>query len=265
MAAETPPPFSTAARIFYTAPPEQSRVHRGLVYKTVAGIPLHADLYRPLELSNRPPIVILVHGPIPASINVAPTEWGQYVSWGEAIASSGMAALTLNHRMRWDNGFVAGTIADAEQDLSDAISFIRGRAGSFGIDEERIALMAFSAGGPLLARPIREHPDYIRCLVAFYALLGDPYPGSPDAGRFSAIDALGSGNVPPIFVAKAAKDMPFLNMAIDEFMKALSRVGADHEFIEHPAGFHGFDVNTDDETSRMIIRRALAFMKSRLG
>ncbi len=54
---------------------------------------------------------------------IAPKDWGQYQSWGEALAASGLAALAFNHRMRWNNGFVPGSIAAAEQDLADAIAW----------------------------------------------------------------------------------------------------------------------------------------------
>lgn len=259
-----PPAFSPTARIVYSPAGDSRAPVRGVVYKKADGVPLEGDLYLPLR--SPAPAILLVHGALPEGIPVAPKDWGQFLSWGEAIAACGMAAFAFNHRMRWNNGFVPGSVAAAEQDLSDAIGFLHANADRYGIDPGRIAVMAFSAGGPLLASLIRQHPSYLRCLVGFYAVLGDPHPGTSDAGRFSAIDAAGSGaDVPPIFVAKAGKDMPFLNAGIDQFVQALSRAGADHEFIEHPDGWHGFDVNNDDDTSRKIIQRAIEFMKSRLA
>src|SRR5439155_25874157 len=111
------------------------------------------------------PVVFFIHGGVPRDVPVLPKDWGIYRSWGRLIAASGMAAVTFNHRV----GYPDPNLAQGAADLADAIAFVRGRAADFGIDPERIALAAYSAGGPLLAAPIREPKPYIRCLVAFYA------------------------------------------------------------------------------------------------
>jgi acetyl esterase/lipase len=141
-----------------------------------------------------------------------------------------MAAVTFNHRV----GFPDPNVAQGAADLTDAIAFVRGRAAEFGIDPERVGLAAYSAGGPLLAAPIREPKPYVRCLVAFYSFL-DLRPSAlhrkflseEQVRQFSPAVALteSTGKLPPIFVARAGKDqIPDLLPGLDRFVaEALAR------------------------------------------
>jgi acetyl esterase/lipase len=253
-------------RIVYSVPGmERIAPRANLVYKSAAGKSLLADLYLPPDATAPAPIVIFIHGAIPEGIGIEAKDGGAFVSWGQLIAASGMAGVTFNHRMRWANGFASGSVAEAAEDLDGLIRFLRGQAPALGIDPGRICLLAFSAGGPMLAAPIREQASHLRCLAGFYAYLGEPLPGSADAGRYCALDALsGSGRVPPIFIAKAGKDLAPMNDAIDRFVTRAHEVGASVELAAHPEGLHGFDVLNDDDISRAIIRGCVEFIAHHL-
>ncbi len=250
---------------------DRVRVRRDLVYKKDA-IELKMDIStaEKQKPGERLPAVLFIHGGVPPDIPVKPKDWGIYKSWGALIAASGMAAVTFNHRL----GFPDPNLAKGNADVVDAIGFVRGHASDFGIDAERIALAAFSAGGPMLAAPIREPKPYVRCLVAFYAFL-DLRPStlhrkflSEDQVRqFSPAVALSesTGKVPPIFVARAGKDqIPDLLPGLDRF--AAEALGRNVALVlyNHPDGEHGFDNQAGDPRSREIVREAVEFLRRNL-
>lgn len=253
-------------RIVYEVPGmEKISPRRDLVYKSADGEPLEADFYLPERDAGRPhPVVVFIHGAVPKGVKAK--DMPPFVSWGQLIAASGMAAVTFNHRAEWANGFVPGSLARAAADLADLIAFVQKKAPEFNLDPQRICLFSFSAGGPLLATPIRTAPDYLRCIVSFYSFLETPSPDQSDPGALSPVIALteARGRIAPIFVAKAGLDMPFINAAIDRFVSEAGSRGAAIEMMEHPNGRHAFDMLDDDETSRAIIRRSIEFMKSHL-
>jgi acetyl esterase/lipase len=247
---------------------ERNAARTNLIYKNLDDGPLHADLYLPSAATAPAPIAILIHGGIPEGLAIKLKDGALFVSWGQLMAASSMAGVTFNHRMRWNNGFVPGSIEKASADLRDLIQFLGDNASALRVDAHRICLVAFSAGGPLLAAPILERWEGIKCLAAFYAYLGDTTPReAKDAARYSALGALNAARtaVPPMFIARAGKDFALINDSINAFVKAARELGTQVEFITHPEGVHGFDFENDDETSRAIVREALKFICSHLG
>ena len=251
---------------------DRVRVRKDLVYKKDGADELKMDISTPEK--QKPgeslPAVFLIHGGVSRDDPIRPKDWGIYKSWGRLIAASGMAGVTFNHRV----GYPDPNLTQGAADLTDAIAFVRGRAADFGIDPERIALAAYSAGGPLLAAPIREPKPYIRCLVAFYAFL-DLRPSAlhrkflseEQIRQFSPAVALSeSAGPPPIFVGRAGKDqIPDLLPGLDTFVaEALAR-NAPLVFYNQPGGEHGFDNQEGDSRSRDIVREAVAFLKSNLS
>src|SRR5256885_3859143 len=140
------------------------RIHRDLVYDSRADLRL--DAYVPPR-PGRFPVVMLLHGGVPDEVPVRPKDWGLYRSWGKLLAASGFTTVIPNQRI----GFPDPRLALAEQDVESALDYLRRHAGRLSADPGRICLVAFSAGGPLLARFIREHPSNVRCLAAMYAFL----------------------------------------------------------------------------------------------
>jgi acetyl esterase/lipase len=252
---------------------DRVRVRKDLVYKRDGAVELKMDISTPEEQKpgERLPAVLFIHGGVGPDVRLRPKDWGIYKSWGALIAASGMAGVAFNHRV----GYPDPNLAQGNADVLDAIAFVRGHASDFGIDPERIALAAYSAGGPMLAEPIREPKPYVRCLVAFYAFL-DLRPSalhrkflSEDQVRqFSPAVALSesTGKVPPIFVARAGKDqIPDLLPGLDRFVaEALGR-NVPLVLYNHPDGEHGFDNQGTDTRSREIVREAVEFLRRNLA
>ncbi|HEU4390029.1 MAG TPA: alpha/beta hydrolase [Blastocatellia bacterium] len=249
---------------------DQVKVQTNLKYTTNPNPVLLMDVYVPslLSKSERRPAVVFIHGGTPQQY--APKDWGVYVSWGRLVAASGMVGVTFTHRL----GYPKPHLAEAAQDVTDAINYVRANADSLQIDRDRICLAAYSAGGPLLSLAMRGRLTFVKCLVSFYAFLDIQQSElhrnneTPEMLRsFSLITYLADApKFPPIFVARAGLDqIPALNDSIDRFVKEAIARNATIDFANHPTGVHGFDNQNDDDRSREIIRRAVDFMKTHLG
>ncbi len=247
---------------------EAVSVRRDLVYKTADGQPLHLDLYSPPGSLRPRPAVVLIHGgPTP---RIGAKNMGVFVSYGEMLAASGFVAVAFDHRF-----LAPQRLVEAGEDVADLVSHVRSTSASLGVDPERLALWAFSGGGPFLAAPLRERPTWLRTVVAYYAVLDlQPPPPGAESGldaevrrRFSAISALldDARSAPPILVARAGLDSSWLNDGIDRFVHAATAGGATLDLLNHPGGRHGFDILDDDARSRQVIRRTLDFLRDHLA
>lgn len=241
-------------------------IHRDLRYKPAGDSEFLMDVYLPTSRSTatRVPIVMFVHGgPIPPDLRPQPKDWGQYQSFGRLIAASGIACVTFNHRY-WSQT----DLDTPASDIAAAISYIRENAGSFPIDPDRMCMWGVSGGGPLLSFVFRERPAFVRCLVAYYALM-DLRQLKDQAGyeteiveTYSPAAHLGAGRPMdlPLFVARAGLDHPVLNESIDRFIQQALIANACLEMANHPHGRHAFDILDDEPRTYEIISRTIAFI-----
>jgi acetyl esterase/lipase len=122
--------------------------------------------------------------------------------------------------------------------------------------------------------PLRERPSFIRCLVAYYPIMdlgafvqhGLAVVDEADVRRFSPALALqgDSATLPPPLIDRAGQDHPALNQGLDAFVQAALAANIPLDLLNHPRGQHGFDILDDDERSREIIIRTIAFVKTHL-
>ncbi|HKY04017.1 MAG TPA: alpha/beta hydrolase [Blastocatellia bacterium] len=246
-------------------------VKSNLKYTPVDEPHLLMDVYIPpnLRKDERHPAVLFIHGSVPPG---SPAKnMGVYRSWGRLVAASGMIGVSFTHRL----GYPKPLLTEAASDLASAISYIRANADSLNIDKDRICLAAYSGGGPLLSIAMRDKPEYVRCIAAFYAFLDirqselhRTHETPEKVLTFSPITHLASdgAKIAPIFIARAGLDeIPAMNDSIDRFIREALSSNAAITIANHPRGVHGFDTQTDDDRSREIIRSALAFMKTHLA
>jgi len=220
------------------------RVRRDVVYRRDASTELSMNITAPERLSGdaRLPAVLFVHGgPIPAQMT-PPTQWGVFASYGELAAACAMVGVTFNHRL-----YALTDYERSQSDVAAAIDYVRNHAAELNVDADRIALWYFSGGGPLLTALLRDRPEYVRCLVGFYPYLS---PAEHVRNKVSGL---------PIFVARAGLDQPLINQAIDSFVQESLAGNAQLDVMNHPTGRHGFDILDDNDRSREIIARAVAF------
>jgi acetyl esterase/lipase len=114
----------------------------GLTYATHDGIALLGDLYVPKGAGPFPVLVALHGGGWVQGVRSVFRYWGPY------LAGRGYALFAISYRLA-----KAGqkTFPHAVQDAIAAVQFVRGRAGEFKLDPERIGLLGASAGANIAA------------------------------------------------------------------------------------------------------------------
>jgi acetyl esterase/lipase len=242
---------------------DRAAVQKDLTYKTDGGVELRMDVYAPPDRNEGEalPAVIFVHGgPIPANLLTEPKDWGIFISHGQLAAASGFVGVTFNHRLFAMDGY-----ATAESDVRDAIRYVREHAEALGVDPDRLAVWVFSGGGPLLASFVADPPQSVRGLVSYYGLLDFEDEALKGFSPLESLRARQDGNVPPVFIARAAFDSPAINRSVDRFVQEAFAKNVPLTVVTHPTGRHGFDSMDDDDRSREILRATAGFLKERLG
>ena len=249
---------------------DRVRIDQNLRYTPTADANIAMDIYRPPEhaISEKRPAVIFIHGG--AKTEWSPKDWGRFKSWGRLIAASGFVAVTFTHRLEYPKR----SLEAGAHDVQDAINYVRSNADKYNVAKDRICLVGFSAGGPMLSLAMRGDMPYVKCIVGFYAFMDirqSNYNKSekPEVLKaFSPITYLEKdpAKLPPMFIARAGRDeVPTMDDSIDRFVNAAISKNIALTFANHPNGVHGFDSQNDDERSREIIRSAIAFLKSNLS
>lgn len=266
-----PPADLFTRRIVYSVP-GMDRVHvlRDRVYARPEGQELKLDVYVPAGLAEgaRRPAVVFIHGgPLPPAADPSampkPKDWGVYRSYGELAAASGMIGVTFNHRL-----YSLQAYDDSAADVQAALQHVRANAAELHVDAERIALWAYSGGGPLLGFAYRDAPPWLKAVVSYYAILDLPPEGAaPGASeRLSPLRHLKSSArpVPPTFIARAGQDSPVINASVEAFVVAGLAKNITLELFTLPEGQHGFDLMNDDARTREALARTIEFLKARL-
>jgi acetyl esterase/lipase len=244
------------------------KITTDLVYNQKQDTSKKLDIYQPggVSKNKKLPLIIFIHGKTPIETN--PKNWGGYKSWAKLIASKGYVAVTFTHSLA-----VPGkSMEDAASDLEDALDYIKANQSFYNIDTNRIALLAYSAGVPLLSYALIHKQSNIKCLVAFYGFLDmkniDLWKNESQqtVTKFSLINYCDSDKkVPPLFIARAGKEHnKGLNETIDSFRLKANANNMNITLMNHPAGVHGFDTQNNDERSREIIEPTLLFLRYNL-
>ena len=248
---------------------DKVKVVQNLKYTKTDDPNLLMDFYLPWDATPREkhPVIIFIHGG--AKTEYTPKDWGVFTTWGRLAAASGFVGVTFTHRLQYPEK----SLELAAQDVRAAIDYARANADKYKGDKDRIALISFSAGGPMLSLAMRGDTPFVRCLLGFYSFMDirqsdfRKTENAETVERFSPITYLekGGSKIPPIFIARAGRDeVPTMDDSIDRFIaEALSR-NISLNFANHPQGVHGFDNQNNDDRSREIIRGALEFMKVHL-
>lgn len=256
-------------RVVYS-PPAAESVERvsDLTYRVAGDKELRLDVYRPATETGPLPAVVFIHGDGPPELIRDIKNWGQYVSWGELMASMGIAAVTFNHRSsdrRTRMHEVAG-------DIDAAFDHVGSHAEEWGVDASRLGLWTCSMGVPFALRLAFARSSRLRCVVALYGpmdLSNDPGADEsvPENDRleFSPVHHLRSGRaLPPLLIARAGRDDQRLNASIDAFVACALERNLEIDVLNHPTGQHGFDILDNCRRSRSVIGTILDFYRRHL-
>jgi len=260
----------TNERVVYKVPNmDKVEVRRNVKYKTINDTGLTMDIYYPPnpKMNSRLPGVIFVNGfsdkVIQKRGGLRLKDMGQYKSWGELTAASGLIS-------------IAYETIQPDADIESLIDYIRKNGLSLNIDADRIGMWACSGNVPTALSIIKqESREYLRCAVLYYgymltadqkyqALIDSKarkygfYPGELKDVKHLHHDV-------PLFIVRAGLDRnPNLNQTIDHFLhEAISRNDS-IVFINYNDGRHAFDMDDDNDRSREIIKQTLEFMRTHL-
>jgi acetyl esterase/lipase len=228
------------------------------------------DVYLPPDAGSgdKHPLVLFIHGGV--KTEYTPKDWGIYTTWGRLVGASGFVGVTFTHRLQYPEK----SLEVAGQDVHAAIDYVRANADKYNADKDRIALITYSAGGPMLAVAMNGEMPFVRCLLGFYSFMDvrqSDFRNTENAetlNRFSPITYLhkDAAKIPPMFIARAGRDeVPTMDDSIDRFVKDALAANVALTLMNHPEGVHGFDNQNNDDRSREIIRAALEFMKVHLN
>jgi acetyl esterase/lipase len=257
--------------VVYTVPGmDKVRVVQNLKYTKTDDPNILLDVYLPPDAAQgeKRPAVIFIHGG--SKTEYTPKDWGVYTTWGRLVAASGFVGVTFTHRLEYPNK----SLENGARDVRAAIDYVRANADKYNIDKERMCLIAYSAGGPMLSLAMRGETPFVRCLVGFYAFMDiqqSDYRKTETAETLKAFSPItylqkDISKIPPMFIARAGRDeVPTIDDSIDRFVKEALARNIAFNLANHPQGVHGFDNQNDDERSREIIRGALAFMQFHLS
>jgi acetyl esterase/lipase len=223
-------------------------------------------LYKPKEdLANGAAVVVAPGGGY--TILAWEHEGTQVAEW---LNSIGVTAVLLKYRVprRPDAPKDAPPIW-ALQDAQRAMGMVRSKAKEWKLDEKRIGLLGFSAGGHLTAWTSNnfekrsyeavDDADKLRCRPDFAVMI---YPGGLlDKDKKLKPEVTVSKETPPTFLAVSFDDEgPFASSI--EYVKALKEQKVNAELHVFSGGGHGYGMKPSDKPHAAWPKRCEEWMKA---
>lgn len=206
--------------------------------------------------------------------------WHDMKTEGDGVArwlqSQGITAFVLKYRTaqfpayftHYRLLFRGVRYPDAQDDLRQALSYIRTHAAAYGVDTTRLGAMGFSAGGHLVMSaaelfPVEERPKFVAPIYPVVtmrppyvhkrsrrALLGDSRTGNRQLRDSLSLELHVPTDCPPVFLVNC-KDDPVVQYQNSLLLdSALTARAVSHVYLQYQTGGHGFgasDVKGSEE------------------
>jgi acetyl esterase/lipase len=289
--------FLLFSSILFAQPPSSSVIQGRIPKGTIVhgNIPYNndtlkkhlLDLYLPANANGKVPLVIFIHGGGWIG-NDKYSDMGYMPNTLNAMLDNGMAVASIDYRFAQDAVF-PGIL----QDCNKAVSFLYDNASKYNLDESRIALMGFSAGGHLaslmgtsqnnevsnLYFPNTYRPFQYKAVVDFYGptdlvlvpgnedekspeaiLIGAKPLERPDLAKAASPITYIDKDDPPFIIFHGEKDNIVSNKQSKLFSAWLSHFGVKNELtIVKDAPHFGRMYDVDE-----IREKVIAFLKKHL-
>ncbi len=191
------------------------------------------------------------------------------------LLSNGISAFVLKYRTAGPMAFVThyrllwhgNRYPDPQDDLLQALRYVRRHAAEYGIDSTAVGAMGFSAGGHLVMsaaelfqpdqRPAFVVPVYPVVTMTHECvhkrsrrgLLGDSRAGDEALRDLLSLELHVPRDCPPVFLVNC-KDDPVVDYRNSVLLdSALTAQGVDHVYIQYATGGHGFGASDTKGTS----------------
>jgi len=170
----------------------------------------------------------------------------------EWLSSKGVTCVLLKYRVP-DSGPYPKSAA-ALQDAQRALGLVRSHAAEWHIDEHRIGVLGFSAGGHLAAT-LSTHfdqrvydsvdgADQVSCRPDFAVLVYPAYLADPERNFAPSPDIKPTEKTPPTFIVQAEDDPIYVENATTYFL-ALKNAKVPAELHIYAQGGHGYGLRNN--------------------
>ena len=204
--------------------------------------------------------------------------WHDIETEGHGVArwlqQNGISAFVLRYRTAYVPAFITryryifrgNRYPDPQDDLQQALSYVRNHAETFGIDPAMVGAMGFSAGGHLVMSAAellspQERPAFV---VPVYpvvtmtkpcvhkrsrrALLGENKVGDQQLCDKLSLERHVPEDCPPVFLVNC-KDDPVVDYHNSELLdSALQTHHVPHVYLQYQTGGHGFGASDEKGT-----------------
>jgi hypothetical protein len=233
------------------------RVQRGTYHTGYEDLGM--DIYYPSDATGPVPVVVIAFGfpDPPGQIR----EYGPMTSWARLFAASGVASVIY-------------ATNECKENVHAVLRHLRANAAELRVDASRIGIWAIS-GSVSVALSALMRDDALKCAALICGCTID-LDGSTaiadmakqylftDACAGKSVDDLPDG-VPMLFLRAGQEHFPGVNEALDRVVsKAVAR-NLPVTVVNHATGGHSFAFDEDNDLSREMIRRVLAFLAFHLG
>lgn len=188
---------------------------------------------------------------------------------GRWLQSNGISAFVLNYRTAYVPAFIfhyrllfrGNRYPDPQDDLLQALRYIRNHSTLYGVNPQKIGAMGFSAGGHLVMSSVElfDKAEWPRFIVPVYpvvtmveecvhkrsrrGLLGDSRTGNIILRDLLSLERHVPVGCPPVFLVNC-KDDPVVHFRNSVLLdSALTAKGVPHEYLQYKTGGHGFGVS----------------------
>ena len=188
---------------------------------------------------------------------------------GRWLQKNGINAFVLNYRTAYVPAFIShyrlifrgNRYPDPQDDLRQAIHYIKTHSKEYSVDSTKIGVMGFSAGGHLAMSAAELFNRQYRpaFIVAIYpvvtmmescvhkrsrrGLLGDSRTRNKVLREKLSLERHVTSDCPPVFLVNC-KDDPIVDYRNSELLdSALTAKNIDHQYIQFNTGGHGFGVS----------------------
>lgn len=194
---------------------------------------------------------------------------------GRWLQKNGINAFVLNYRTAYVPAFIThyrlifrgNRYPDPQDDLCQAIRYIKTNAEKYHIDSSKVGVMGFSAGGHLAmsAAELFDLDDLPAFVVAVYpvvsmiescvhkrsrrGLLGDSRSRNKELRDRLSLERHVPLNCPPVFLVNCVDDpiVDYRNSVLLD--SALTAQKVEHRYIQFKTGGHGFGANEQKGTA----------------
>ena len=177
--------------------------------------------------------------------------------------AGGVWAFVSHYRLLWRGH----RYPDPQDDLLQALRYVRSHAGKFGIDPTRIGAMGFSAGGHLVMSAAElftqdERPAFVAPLYPVVTmthecvhkrsrrgLLGDSKTRDAALRDTLSLELHVPADCPPVFLVNCVDDpiVDYRNSVLLD--SALTAQGVKHVYLQYRTGGHGFGASDTKGTA----------------